>query len=113
MSEIDMKEKTSSFQSVILELVRDKLNMMLCETFQLKEKVNFSNYEKLTKIVLKEISNSQINSPHLTPEQARKYINLLDKLGCHSEIGGGFKRPNSQGHGYCEAENPYRDSPFF
>ena len=35
---MEINGKTSSFQSIILELVREELNMMLCEIFQLKEK---------------------------------------------------------------------------
>ena len=103
--------RNSSFQSVILELIREELNMMLCETFQLKKKINFTDNAKLTKMILKQISTSQINSPHLTPEKARRYIKLLDNLDCHKEIGGGLKKkPTSNDDDW---QNPYSDSPFF
>ena len=64
----------------------------------------------LTKIILNEIANSQIVSPHLTPEKAKNYIKILDGLDCHSEVGGGLKRRFSTPN---EPENPYSNSPFF
>lgn len=104
--------RSSSFQSVILDIVRKELNMMLSETFQLKRSVNFSDNKKLTKMVLKQISNCQIVSAHLSPEKAKKYIELLDKLECHKEIGGGLKKKSNYSKIDNDFSNPYSDSPF-
>ena len=109
---MDINGKCSSFQSVILELVREELNMMLCEIFQLKEDINFNDYEKLTKIVLREISVGHIQSPHLSDIKAQKYIKILDNMDCHSEKGNGFQRDYS-GFNYTEDNNPFSNSPLY
>ena len=104
-----MDEKSSSFQSLILEIARKNLNMMLCETFQLKEDVDFSNYEKLTKIILREIARGNIDSPHLTQKQAQGYIKLIETFTCRMEIGNGLKP--SIDKKYPEYSNPFYNSP--
>ena len=103
-------KKPSSFQSVILNLIREELNMMLCETFQLKQEVSFTDYHQLTKIILHEISKFHIVSPHLTPEKAKRYIKLLEHLDCHSEVERKFKNKNVYDRKW---DNPYSNSPFF
>ncbi len=106
---MQINNKLSSFQSIILNFIREELNMMLCETFQLKKNVSFTDYQQLTKIILQEISKAQISSPHLTPEKAKRYIKLLEHLDCHSEVEKVFKKnTNSK-----KIDNPYANSPFF
>ena len=114
---VAVRRKVSSFQLIILELIRDELNMMLCETFQLKKKVDYNDFELLTKIILKEIANSHIISPHLTPKKARQYIKILDTLNCQQKIGDGLNRFKdgvyADGISYSEDANPYSDLPSY
>jgi hypothetical protein len=107
---LDVNARDSSFQSVILELLRGKLNMMLSETFQLKGDVDFDDFQKLTKIILKEIARENINSVHLTTEEAKKAIKILDLMNCRNEIGKGLNREDNQL--YSEDNNPFSNGPF-
>lgn len=84
--------------------------MMLTETFQLKQAVNFNDYEKLTKIILKEISDGNVFSVHMTPIEAAKAIKLLDTLECSDDFGGNFE-PKEQSL-YHEGNNPFVNAPF-
>ena len=84
--------------------------MMLSETFQLKKEIKFSNYKKLSKIILKEIANGSVRSVHMSPKEAKKAINLVDQLNCHDEIGKGMEHEHQKL--YKEDDNPFSESPF-
>jgi len=83
---MNVNSENSSFQDVILELVRQKLNMMLTEIFQLKKNVDSNNYSKLTKVILKEIANGHITSCHMSEECAKKTIHILEMLDAKKVI---------------------------
>ncbi len=107
-----IKGQDSSFQSIILEIIREKLNLMVSEVFQLNKKVDFNDHCKLTKIFLKEILKNNIHSVHITKAQAKKFIQIFDKLSCHQEYGYEID-PSSKTHNtYDEKNNPYSSSPF-
>ncbi len=106
-----VNSKNSSFQSVILEIIRQKLNCMLTETFQLKKMVDFENYEKLTKVVLKEIAGCGIKSAHMTTEDAKKAIALLETLDCHRVMEKGSRVEEGK-KPIPVSENPFANSPF-
>jgi len=59
---------------------------MFTEIFQLSKNVDSTNYEKLTKIILKEIARGNIQSAHMTPENAQKTVKILDQMDTHREI---------------------------
>jgi len=84
--------------------------MMLSETFQLKSDVNFSDYKKLTKIILKEIAQGQVHSVHMTKEDAKKTIEILDTLDCRCEKGYSVSKNAAAGR-YTEKNNPFSNSP--
>lgn len=106
-----VNSKNSSFQSVILEIIRQKLNCMLTETFQLKKMVDFQNYEKLTKVVLKEIAACGIRSAHMSTEDAKKAIALLETMDCHRvmEKGSAVEEGRKK---LPVHDNPFANSPF-
>lgn len=73
------------FQKVILSTVREKLNMMMSEVCQCKQKkadLDFSNKEKLTHKVLCMIAEKKIKSVHISPEEATRFLKLLEELNC-------------------------------
>ena len=77
---ISGSSEISSFQRVVIDLIRHQLNLMLTETFQLKEKVDFTDYYKLTMIVLREIANGDIKSPHLGSHEAKQAIRIIESM---------------------------------
>ena len=99
--------KCSSFQSIILELIGQKLNMMLTEIFQLSKSVDANDFEKLTKIILKEIANCHIASCHMTSANAKKTIQILDQMDTHQEIKLNFKNDRRK-----KQRSPFSDLPF-
>ena len=107
---MEIEGKDSSFQRIILELICSRLNMLLAETFQLKHEVNFADYEKLTKIILKEISKGNVISAHMSAKEAKKVIGIFDKLNCHAELKNGLDDDRSGL--YNEDDNPFSNSPF-
>lgn len=103
--------KCCNFQSVVLELVREKLNMMLTEMFQLKQDIDFEDYEKLTKIILREISRKHVHSVHMSSGDAKNAIEILDTLEKTGDKY--FLVDGEQDHfEYSEDSNPFSDSPF-
>ena len=110
---MNVEAKSSSFQSVILNIVRKELNLMLSEIFQMDDRaqIDFQDYERLTKIVLKEVANKRIRSPHIPAKKALSYIRMLDELECHTEIKNELEE-KSWGCDYKEGKNPYSESPF-
>ena len=71
------------FQKVILSTAREKLNMMMSEVYQCKQKranLDFSNKEKLTHKILCMIAEKKIDSVHISPEEATRILGLLDEL---------------------------------
>ena len=106
--------RNSSFQSVILKLISRKLNLMLTEVFQLDKKVSLKNHRRLTKIVLKNIASSKIKSVHITPHQACRFIEMLDEMDCHKELGKGLDYLKEKEYDQTDEEqnNPFYQSPF-
>jgi hypothetical protein len=103
--------RNSSFQSVVLEIVQGKLNCMMTECFQLKKAVDFNNHEKLTKLVLREIAQDAIHSVHMTKEDARKAIALIDEMESQKVINDGRLDDHLERR-RLEQMNPFADSPF-
>lgn len=116
-----MNEQSVPFRSVILELVCNKLNMMLSETFQLQEEVDYNDYEQLTEVVLKAIARGQIQSVHLTAAEAEKTLKILSGMDCIddyssvSEYGGNGSDGADEGYppeNYTSDNNPFVNGPF-
>ncbi len=103
--------RNSCFQSVVLEIVQNKLNCMMTECFQLKKTVNFNDHEKLTKLVLREIAQDSIHSVHMTKEDARKAIALLDEMETQNVVNQ-TRFDDEKEKLRLEKMNPYADSPF-
>jgi len=106
---VNINTKNSAFQTVILELVRHRLNMMMTEIFQLQSEVDCKDYEKLTKIVLKEIAKGNVHSAHLSTKGARKMIKVLDQLNTHKEY---IDKNELNLKKHFSRDNPFSDSPF-
>lgn len=82
------KKDCSKFQTVILEIIREKLNLMLSEISQLKqngESIDFDNNLVLIKTILKKIATKEITSVHISSDEATSYINTFDELDSHLE----------------------------
>ena len=101
------QERPTAFQAVVLEIIRNKLNMMLSEIFQLKDAVDFSDYSKLTVLVLREIANDSIRSCHMSGQDAKKAIALLECLQVNR-----VTNPVMDAGGSIRSGNPFADSPF-
>lgn len=110
---MQIHRRVSAFQSVVLEIIQNKLNMMVTECFQLKKAVDFSDYEKLTKIILREIARGHIHSAHMAPEDAQNAIHMLEALeeNRHAVNSGAGVKEEPLGKG-LNSENPFHDGPF-
>ncbi|MBN8216773.1 MAG: hypothetical protein J0L75_09020 [Spirochaetes bacterium] len=109
--------RSSSFQSLVLEIIQNKLNMMVTECFQLKKAVDYGDYEKLTKIILREIANGHIQSAHMSSDDAQNAMKMLDGLEENRKAvnSSGTTGPGpSQNGGETSppTPNPFADSPF-
>ena len=82
--------------------------MMLTETFQLQDEVDYNDYEELTEVVLKAISRQQIKSVHLTPDEASKTLKILANMDCHDEINNMLQEKSN----YDQLNNPFVNGPF-
>lgn len=106
---MQIHRRVSAFQSVVLEIIQNKLNMMVTECFQLKKAVDFNDYEKLTKIILREIARGHIHSAHMGPEDAQNAIHMLEALEENRHaVNSGFPSPGNS----SKAVNPFNDGPF-
>jgi len=91
------------FSDILLELVENRLNMMMTEIFQLKGKIDFSDHHKLVMIILKEISNGHIKSDHIN-EQEAKNILLMYEAFCGDNTHVHFRKLKQKDfeYDYCE-----------
>jgi hypothetical protein len=104
--------RSSSFQSVVLEIIQNKLNMMVTECFQLKKAVDYGDYEKLTKIILREIANGHIQSAHMGAEDAQNAMKMLDGLEENRKAVNSSSGSNPPPGKSTTTPNPFSDSPF-
>ncbi len=75
-----------SFQSIVLSMVKHRLNLMLSEVCQLKEdEADFSSDERLTRQVLEKIAEEKITSVHIRADEAQSFLDILEEMYSHSE----------------------------
>ena len=69
--------------NVLLDIIEEKLNLMIFETFQCTMngiKLNFENHEKLILIILREVAMGHIQSAHMSNRFARNALSLYSDL---------------------------------
>ena len=104
-----MKKSKCRFQRLLLKMVKQKLNLMLCELAQLKNP-NFEDQEELVQVILKKIANGKIKSAHITSIEAKQYLKLFNDMYVHKKVELNYKHPKKDNS--SEETNPFKESPF-
>ena len=105
-----MKKSKCRFQRLLLKMVKQKLNLMLCELAQLKNP-NFEDQEELVQVILKKIANGKIKSAHINSIEAKQYLKLFNEMYVHQKVELNYKNSNEKDQ-LEKPFNPFKESPF-
>ncbi len=111
------KKDTCKFQSIVLKLVREKLNLMVSEVMQLKKcDINKCNLEdrqdkeELVKTILIKIAEGKVKSVHIHKDEAKEYLQAFNDMNIRQEVEPHFKSDGKKKT--IEENSPFKESPF-